>query len=207
MKKNIAVFASGTGSNFTYIHDSLKSNESAGRIALCVSNVDQAAVLTRAADYGIPVRVFHRNQFATYAEYARDILQTLQEHAIDIIVLAGYLVKVPSLVTDQYAGRVINIHPALLPSFGGKGFFGRHVHEAVINAGVRVSGITIHFADGDYDRGGIILQKALAVHPDDSAESLAARVLKLEHLWYPRIVRDLCEGKIQRRNGKIIINE
>jgi folate-dependent phosphoribosylglycinamide formyltransferase PurN len=125
------------------------------------------------------------------------ILSLLARSEVDIIALAGYLKPVPAPVTDAFRGRALNVHPALLPAFGGPGMYGQRVHRAVIDAGVRVTGVTVHFIDALYDHGPIIAQWPVHVRSDDSAETLAARVLRVEHTLYPRVVEAVAEGRVQ----------
>jgi len=207
MKKNIAVFASGSGTNFVKIHETLEEGGSDCRVQLLISNNPDAGCLTRAKALGIPSRIIRRRQFVSYEEYAEAILAQLLSAKIEVIVLAGYMIKLPSLIIRHFPNAVLNIHPALLPSFGGKGFFGIHVHEAVLDAGVKVSGITVHFVNSEYDKGSIVLQKTVEVQPEDTVETLAEKVQYLEHHWYPWCVEKLCSGKIQRLEGKVIVHE
>ncbi|MCK5521014.1 phosphoribosylglycinamide formyltransferase [bacterium] len=207
MKKNIAVFASGAGTNFIEIYKILSDEMKSAEFKLLISNNPQAPILEKAQKLGITYEIFKRNDHATYHDYSESILNKLIENKINIIILAGYMVKLPKKVVQQYENNIVNIHPALLPSFGGKGYYGKNVHEAVIHSGVKISGITIHFVNNDYDKGNIILQKTVEIDVEDDAESLAKKVLKLEHYWYPRIVKKLCENKIKNIDGKIKIYE
>ena len=184
----IAAFVSGGGSNFVAVHDYQRDRgeSAAGAVVLLVSNKSTCAALTRAADRGIACVVL---------EQPRDgdaLLALLIAHRIEVIVLAGYLALVPAAVTRAYRGRIVNVHPALLPAFGGPGMYGRRVHAAVIESGARISGASVHFVDEVYDRGAIIAQWPVPVFEEDSAESLAARVLRVEHALLPRVVELLC---------------
>ncbi|MCD8185829.1 MAG: phosphoribosylglycinamide formyltransferase [Rikenellaceae bacterium] len=181
--KNIAVFVSGSGSNaenlFRYFEHS-----SAARVTFLVSSRREAYALTRAANLGLDAAVFFREQLRD-PEFA---LQELKRRGIDYIVLAGFLALVPETIIRAYAGRILNIHPALLPKFGGKGMYGEHVHRAVIEAGERQSGITIHRVNEAYDSGRILFQAAVDVDPDDTPQSLASKIHALEYLHFPKIV-------------------
>lgn len=187
-RTRIAAFVSGGGSNFVAVHAYQQSRGelAAGEVVLVVSNKSGCSALTRAAERGI--------ETVTLAA-PRDgeaLLMLLHAHRIEVLVLAGYLALVPSVVTRAYRGRILNVHPSLLPAFGGPGMYGRHVHAAVLAAGGRISGATVHFVDEVYDRGAIIAQWPVPVFEEDSPESLAARVLRVEHALLPRVVELLC---------------
>lgn len=137
------------------------------------------------------------------SENAEAICQVVQEHGIDLLVLAGYMKKIPDELLRLLPDRIINIHPALLPSFGGPGHWGHHVHEAVVAAGVRVSGPTVHFVDGEYDHGRIIAQKAVALSATDTPDEVAAKVLREEHDLYWRVIQAFADGQVQIRAGKV----
>lgn len=186
MSLRTAVFASGGGSNLQALLERLQSGDDA-RICLVVSDRAEAGALRRAADAGVPaVHLPVRDR--TDDAVARDTLAALAEHDIGLILLAGYLRLVPAAVTSTYRERMLNIHPALLPSFGGRGMYGRHVHEAVIAAGCRVTGATVHWVDERYDHGRILAQWPVPVLPGDTAAVLADRVLHVEHRLYPAAV-------------------
>jgi formyltetrahydrofolate-dependent phosphoribosylglycinamide formyltransferase len=177
----VAVFASGGGTNLQALLDACRPPAPA-RVTLVLSDKPTAGALerARAASAATAVLQDHRD--------AQEILGTLEDHAIDLVVLAGYLKLVPPEVVNAYAGRMINIHPALLPSFGGKGMYGRKVHEAVLASGAALSGPTVHLVSTEYDRGPILAQWPVPVHPDDTPETLAARVLAAEHQLLPAVV-------------------
>ena len=197
----IAIFASGTGSNALKIIDYLTNHlESDNNIKtpisfLVLSNKADAAILEKISSMNtsmdtstnIETFVFNRKQF--YEQTT--VLDYLQAHDVQLIVLAGFLWLVPNYLVDNYPHKIINIHPALLPKFGGKGMFGIHVHEAVKQAKETETGITIHFVNKKYDEGEIILQKKCVVHADDTAEMIAKKVLSLEHEWLPKVVEQL----------------
>lgn len=186
MTVRIAVLASGGGSNLQAILDYFDrlGERRGGNVALVASDRANAGALERAARRDIPTAVLATEKHPRRVELA----DALDEHAIDLIALAGYLKLVPAEVVDRYSGRIINVHPALLPAFGGPGMFGQRVHHAVIGAGVRVTGVTAHFIDNEYDRGRIIAQWPVPVFGTDDAGTLAARVLRVEHIIYPRVV-------------------
>jgi phosphoribosylglycinamide formyltransferase-1 len=180
----IAVAVSGGGSNLQALLDTLPPRGPA-QVVLALSNSAKAGGLARAEAKGVTTAVFRDH--ASGAEW----LALLEAHGIDLIVLAGYLKLVPREVTARYRGRILNIHPALLPAFGGPGMYGKRVHGAVLAAGVSESGCTVHLVDEEYDRGEILAQARVPVLPNDTAESLAARVLAEEHKLLPRVVLDL----------------
>ncbi len=187
-RTRIAAFVSGGGSNFVALHDYQRDRGGAafGEVVLVVSNKPGCAALTRAADRGIAQVVLERPRDGDA------LLALLQEHRIEVLVLAGYLALVPPQVTRAYRGKIVNVHPSLLPAFGGPGMYGRHVHTAVLAAGARISGATVHFVDEVYDRGAIIAQWPVPVFEEDTPETLAARVLRVEHALLPRVVELLC---------------
>ncbi|HEY1112155.1 MAG TPA: phosphoribosylglycinamide formyltransferase [Chitinophagaceae bacterium] len=183
---NIAVFASGAGSNAEQIIRYFKNSPTA-RVALVVCNKPGAGVLAIAEREGVPTLMVQRERFCAGDAY----LPELQEAGIGFIVLAGFLWKVPQPLIDAYPRRIINIHPALLPKYGGKGMYGHHVHRAVINDNEVESGITIHYVDEHYDNGDIIFQTALPILEGDTPEMLAARIHQLEHLHYPQVIEEV----------------
>jgi phosphoribosylglycinamide formyltransferase-1 len=181
----LAIFSSGTGSNAARIIDHFRDHPSIS-IHLIVCNNPDAGVLNIASAAGIPVLLIEKEQFFRGDAY----LPELQKSRIDFIVLAGFLWKIPSRLIQAYPQRIINIHPALLPKYGGKGMYGRHVHEAVIAAGEKESGITIHFVDELYDHGRPIFQAKVIVDPDDTPETLAKKIQYLEHNHFPRMIEE-----------------
>ena len=193
---SLAVFASGSGSNFQAILDAIQHDGLPARVALCVSNRPEAGVLKKAESSGVATAVLNPAQFRTEAEYCEKLLRTLEENGVNFIALAGYLRIIPSAIVRAFHGRMLNIHPALLPAFGGKGMYGRRIHEAVIESGAHWTGVTVHLVDETYDTGPIVLQKPVPVEPDDTADDLAARVLRTEHLLYPRALRLFAEGRV-----------
>jgi formyltetrahydrofolate-dependent phosphoribosylglycinamide formyltransferase len=182
----LAVFASGGGSNLQSLLDHFNARSSpVARVALVVSERSAAGALERARRAAVATRVIAVTRERSAEEIAAETLAALADAGIDIVALAGYLKLVPEAVVQRYRGRIVNIHPALLPSFGGKGMYGSRVHEAVLRAGCLVSGVTVHHVDERYDEGKPIAQWPVPVLRGDSAESLAARVLRVEHVIYP----------------------
>ena len=187
---NVAVFGSGAGSNFHAILAAVQRGDIPGvRISLVVSNNSGAGILgiARAAD--IPAIHLSQKQFSDEGSFARAVLRTLDAHGVNFVALAGYMKRVPAEVVAAFRGRMVNIHPALLPRHGGEGMYGMRVHEAVIRAGDTSSGATVHYVDEDYDHGEIVLQQSVPVVPGDTPETLAARVLETEHRLYPAALR------------------
>lgn len=184
--KNVAIFASGSGTNAQAIIEHLNKSK-VGRVSGIFSNNKDAFVLQRAQKYNIPDYVFSKNEFYNTTNI-RDILN---EKKIDFIVLAGFLWLIPEYLLIAFPDRIINIHPALLPKYGGKGMYGMRVHEAVINNKEKESGITIHYVNENYDEGNIIFQAKCKITQNDSPETLAKKIHELEHKHYPRIVEEL----------------
>lgn len=192
---NAAVFASGSGSNFQALLDAERAGGGAHpwRTVLLVSDRESAGALQRAEAAGVPSRVVPVSGREADAA-ARETLEALEAAGVDVLFLAGYLRLVPAAVVERFQGRILNIHPALLPAFGGKGMWGRHVHEAVLAAGCRVTGVTVHVVDEVYDRGLILAQWPVPVRSDDTPETLAGRVLAVEHRLYPEAAAHLCRS-------------
>jgi phosphoribosylglycinamide formyltransferase-1 len=184
--RNIAIFASGSGTNAENIIKYF-SNKNTAKVTLVLSNKRQAMVLKRAEAYNVRTVFFEHKEFYVTGK----VLRYLLLYKIDFIVLAGFLWLVPENITEQYEGRIINIHPALLPSYGGKGMYGETVHRAVINSHDKESGITIHYVNKLYDKGDIIFQARCKVDTSDTPDSLAERVHALEYLHYPKVIEDL----------------
>jgi len=187
----IAVFLSGRGSNFLSILTAIEENRLNASVGLVISNSADAGGLSYAEARGIPTAVFDRAEYADGSEFGRDMLELLLQEGIELIVLAGYLRKIPPVVIRAFSKRIVNIHPALLPKHGGKGMYGHFVHEAVIREGDVESGVTIHYVDEVYDRGEIIEQRRIPVLAGETPESLASRVLEVEHQLYPEVLQRL----------------
>ena len=186
MQKNIAIFASGSGTNAENIIRHFQGNKDVN-VALVVSNKPDAYVLVRAANLHVPSLTLTREEFARGEELAR----LMKERGIDFIVLAGFLLRVPEALIEAYPGRSVNIHPALLPKYGGKGMYGDRVHRAVVEAGERESGITIHLIDEQYDRGTTVFQAKCPVLPGDTPDDVARKVHALEYAHYPEVIGQL----------------
>ena len=183
--KKIAIFASGSGSNAENIVEYFNQNpEICVKMILC--NVPDAYVLERAQKHNLPAIIFNREELRN----PEKILRRLQQEEIDFIVLAGFLWLMPNCIVAAFPNRIVNIHPALLPAYGRKGMYGHHVHEAVIAAGEKESGITIHYVNNHYDEGSPIFQAKCPVLPDDTPDDLAARVHELEYAHFPRVIEE-----------------
>lgn len=184
--KNVAIFASGSGTNAQAIIEHLNKSK-VGHVSGIFCNNKDAFVLQRAQKYNIPDYIFSKNEFYNTS----NIKDILNEKKIDLIVLAGFLWLIPEYLILAFPDRIINIHPALLPKYGGKGMYGMRVHEAVINKKEKESGITIHYVNENYDEGNIIFQAKCQIAQDDNPEVLANKIHELEHKHYPRIVEEL----------------
>jgi phosphoribosylglycinamide formyltransferase-1 len=181
--KQIAVFASGTGSNAARIIDHFRHHP-AIKVALVVCNKPGAGVLGVAEKAGIPTLMIEKEAFFRGDGY----VGALKDQGIDFIVLAGFLWKIPTALVNAYPGKIVNIHPALLPKYGGKGMYGRYVHEAVVAAGEKETGITIHYVDEQYDHGRVVFQARVEVEAGDTPERVAEKVHSLEHRYFPEII-------------------
>lgn len=197
---NIAIFASGSGSNAENIAAYFRDSDPV-RVSLIISNRRDAYVHTRAKRLGIPSCTFSRDEFANGGA----VLESLRRYNIDLIVLAGFLLKVSQPLLDAYPRRIVNIHPALLPRYGGKGMYGERVHQAVVDAGEKESGITIHYVNEHYDEGDIIFKARCGLLPDDTTDDVAEKVHALEYAHFPRVVASLAkkiDEELQRFENK-----
>ncbi len=201
----LCVFVSGRGSNLAALIEAIQSGRLDARIALVISNKTEAGALALARAHGVAAFHLSAPQFISEEAYSSRLLGLMAEHNVDLIVLAGYLKKIPEAVIHHYRHRIINIHPALLPAFGGQGMYGHHVHEAVLAYGCKVSGATVHVVDSEYDTGAPVLQQCVPVLEDDTPERLAARVLETEHEILPRAVQLFAEGRVQIDGRRVTI--
>jgi len=192
---NISIFASGGGSNLQAIIDACKSGKINATVSAIISNNSKSGAMERAKNEGIPAFHFSNKRIEDPAELEKAIFQTLQNASTDIIFLAGYMKKIGSSILQAYKGRIFNIHPSLLPEYGGAGMFGINVHKAVIEAGETETGITIHRVDPEYDTGEIIAQCTVPVLAGDTAETLAARVLEREHSFLVETLEKLVASR------------
>jgi len=203
--KNIVVFASGEGTNLQALIDASKMKSLNGRVVLVVSSKADAGALKRAHAESIPAVVASPKDLGDAARYDAHLRDLCLEYKADLICLAGFMLKLGPEMLYTYSNRILNVHPALLPAFGGKGFYGMKVHEAVLASGVRFSGATVHLLNAEYDSGPIVLQQAVNVFPDDTPDKLAARVSAAEHLIYPRAANLLCRGLVKIEGGKTVL--
>ena len=204
---NIAVFISGSGTNLQAIIDGIKHKKINGNIKLVFSNRKNAYGLTRAFNEGIDTFYLNKKNFMNNEEYDERIIEELEKRNIDLIVLAGYLNILSKNIVSKYSNRIINIHPSLIPSFCGDGFYGENVHKAVINSGVKFTGATTHFVDEDVDTGSIIMQDIVSVSINDNYDTLAKKVLDIEHKILVNTVKAFCENKIIFDKNRAFIME
>jgi phosphoribosylglycinamide formyltransferase-1 len=184
--KRIAIFASGSGSNAQNINEYFKKNNHV-EISLILANKANAYVLERAKNMNIPSFVFSNKEL----QHTTVVLDKLHDFKIDFIVLAGFLLKIPSSLISAYPNKIVNIHPALLPKFGGKGMYGMNVHNAVVEAKEKETGITIHYVNENYDEGQIIFQEKFTVEKNDSADDVASKIHELEYKHFPRVIAEV----------------
>ena len=187
---HIAIFVSGTGSNAKRIIEHFRNNSDI-QVDLLIANKPDAPALAMAREAGVKTLVIDKAAFSK----GNELLNTLQEHRITFLVLAGFLWLIPAWLIEAFPDSIINIHPSLLPKFGGKGMFGHHVHEAVIQAGETQSGISIHFVNEAYDEGGLLFQASCPVFPEDSARDPAQRIQALEHKYYPLVIEEFLKNR------------
>lgn len=187
---NIAVFASGSGSNFQTILDSTKQNGLLANTTICglITNKAGIQAIDRARNADVETVVLNPSVFSSSEQYEATLLSTLEAWNTNLIILAGYLRKIPVSIIERYPNRILNTHPSLLPRYGGKGFYGMKVHQAVKESGDKETGCTIHIVTEEFDDGPILAQERITISPSDSAEEIAARVLTLEHDLYPRVI-------------------
>jgi len=204
-KLRMAVFASGRGSNFKAIYQAVKNGELYADIALLLASSASAGALDFAREKGIPAQPVNRHGFETREEFIANLIEVLQKHETNFIVLAGYLKKIPEEIIKLFPGAITNIHPGLLPAFGGKGMYGERVHKAVLEKGCKISGVTVHLVDAIYDHGPIVAQRCVEVFAADTPGTLAERILKVEHQIYPEVLEDFARGRVKVRNNIVSI--
>jgi phosphoribosylglycinamide formyltransferase-1 len=200
---NCVIFASGGGSNFQELIYRKESGDLHIDIALLVGNNSSAMAFERARNHSIKSLHIAPSHFQEEKTYASKLLSVLRENKVELIALAGYMKKIPAEVLVAYPNRIVNIHPALLPAFGGKGLYGEKVHQAVLDYGAKVTGVTIHFVDEEYDHGPIIFQDTIKVLDSDDAHTLARRVLALEHASYWKALQGIASGTISVKGRKV----
>ncbi len=198
---SLVVLASGGGTDFQSIVDAIESGDVPARISLLLTNNPDAYCISRARNHDIPYKVIdHRDK--EREEHEAEMIDAIDLVDPDLIVLAGYMRILTDGFVERYYGKMINIHPALLPLFGGPGYYGERVHEAVLESGMKVSGCSVHFVTCDVDMGPIITQKCVPIFPDDTVESLSQRVLKMEHRLLPDVVAAFANGRVHLEYGK-----
>lgn len=205
----IGVLVSGGGTNLQAILDAVKNHEiTNARVQLVISNNAGAYALTRARDHGVEAVCISPKNYGSREEFHKALLEKLQESQVDLVVLAGFLVAIPEMIVNAYPNRIINIHPSLIPSFCGVGYYGLRVHEGVLARGVKVTGATVHFVDAGTDTGPILLQKAVEVQSGDTPEILQRRVME-EAEWkiLPRAIDLIANNKVQVKDGRAEIKE
>ena len=203
---NLAILISGGGTTLQNLIDGINDKTLNANIQIVISTAPDTHGIKRAEQNSIPVAIVQRKGFDDSDNFSNTIINEIEKYSVDLIILAGFLhlFKIP----DKYTGKVMNIHPGLIPSFCGKGYYGHHVHEAVIESGVKVSGCTVHFVDNEYDCGPIIIQRVVQVHEDDSPETLAQRVFKEECIAYPEAINLFAEGRLKIKERKVkILNQ
>lgn len=188
---NLAILLSGTGTNFQSIAKAIDEGRLDAKIVLVGSNNPDAPGLKYARNTGLNTALFIRSDYAVGKLFSNYMLEQFRQYEVDIIALSGYLRKIPPAVIRAFPNRIVNIHPALLPRHGGKGMYGLNVHQAVIDSGDCETGVTVHYANENYDEGAIIDQSVIAVNSEDTAQTLAKRVLKVEHEFYPEVLQRL----------------
>lgn len=204
-KIRIAILISGGGTNLQAIIDAMKEEKINGEIRLVISDQKDVYGLKRAQRENIDTMTIVRSDFNTRKEWNEEILSRLQSYSIDLVLLAGFMSILDESIVRNFPNAIMNIHPALIPSFCGKGYFGKRVHQAVLDYGAKVTGVTIHFVDEGADTGPIILQEAIEVKQDDTVDTLAHRVLKIEHKLYPKAVQLFTEGKLRVEGRRVSI--
>lgn len=203
MKLRLAVLLSGSGTTLQNIIDLSEAETLNATVSCVVASRSSAYGLVRAAKHGIPAYAITAKDYPTFDGRNDAIWDTVRSHGVGLVVLAGYmsLLKVP----EDFTNRIINVHPALIPAFSGQGMFGQHVHEAVIQYGAKISGATVHFVDDSYDHGPIIMQEAIPVNDQDTAETLAERVQALERKLYPKAIQMIAEERVTVEGRKVSI--
>ncbi len=204
-EKRLVVLASGGGSNLQVIIDGIQRGEICGRIIGVVSNRKNAFALERAKNHDIKSIYIGKGKYPQKQDRDLALLTELENLNPDLIVLAGYLEIIPEEIIKKYENKIMNIHPALIPSFCGNGFYGMNVHKAVVDYGVKVTGATVHFVDTGTDTGPVVMQGVVAVESDDTPEQVQQKVLKIEHQLLPQAVRLFCEDKISVDGRKVVI--
>ena len=203
----IGVLISGSGTNLQSLIDNINNNSIDGEIAVVISNKNHAYGLERARQNNIDAVYVNQKNYDNFEQFNDAIIEELKDHGVELVVLAGYLKILSSKFIEEFRNRIINIHPSLIPSFCGKGFYAIKVHEAVIDYGVKISGATVHFVDEGADTGPIIIQEAVEIESYDTADTLQQKILIIEHKILPLAVKYYCSGRIQISGRKVKIKE
>ena len=207
MNKRIAVFASGAGSNFINIKQHIDKGEINAKIVLLISNNLQCGAANYAIKNNIEYKIINSFRYPDEKNKNKEYELVLKYYKTDLILLAGFMKKIPQNIIKKYNNKIMNIHPSLLPKYGGYGYYGMKVHDAVVKSKDKVSGATIHFVNEEYDNGPIIIQKKIHLKNNDDSNSLSKKVLKIEHKIYPEAVKAFCLNKIRINNNKVLIDE
>ena len=200
-KVSLGILISGSGTNLQAIIDSIEAGLINATIKVVISNREKAYGLERARKHGLAIEIVDHQKYVKREEYDRILIDILKERGVDLVILAGFMRLLSALFTQSYANRIMNIHPSLLPAFPGL-----HVQKKAIDHGVRFSGCTVHFVNDKCDGGPIIIQAVVPVFPDDDEKSLAARILKEEHLIYPKAIQLYCEGRLHVDDRKVMVD-
>jgi phosphoribosylglycinamide formyltransferase-1 len=203
----IGVLISGSGTNLQSLIENVEKGIINGQISVVISNKKNAYGLERARQHGIYAVFVDKKKYGNFGKFNDAIMDCLEAHGVDLVVLAGYLKILPPRFIKTYRNRIINIHPSLIPSFCGNGYYGLKVHEAAVNYGVKISGATVHFVNEEADAGPIIVQESVKVDYEDNAEMLQKKVLKIEHRILPLAVKYFCEGRLKVEGNKVKIKE
>ncbi len=203
--KKLAVLLSGSGTTLENIFSRIEDGSLEAEVAVVIGTKESAYGLERARKRNIPAEEVIPKNYASADKFSTALTEAIDQYAPDLVVMAGFmfLYHIPA----QYEGRVVNIHPALIPAFCGKGYYGHHVHEAVVESGVKITGCTVHFADNVYDHGPIIMQKAVEVDPDDTADDVAEKVQAAEREIYPKAIQLFCEGRLKIEGRTVRITD
>lgn len=201
----LAVFASGTGSNFMAVVESIEAGKLNAVVAGLISNNPDAGAIAFAKSKNIPHEIVNKKRYPDEKEHDTKILNILKQWRANFIILAGYMKMINPQIVEKYKNRMLNIHPALLPSFGGKGMYGLHVHKAVIEYGVKYSGVTVHIVDNEYDEGPVVLQRVVPVLDEDTPQSLQQRILKEEHKIYTEAIQLFAENRVTVSGRRVFV--
>jgi len=202
----IGVLLSGGGTNLQALLNGIDRGSLSAEVIFIASNKGEAYGLVRGQERGIPTAVFEAKDFPSKKERDQKLLEALKTHNVELVVLAGYLDKIPNFLIEAYPNKIINIHPSLLPCFGGKGYYGERVHRGVYERGMKVTGATVHFVSEETDGGPIILQKALPIKFEDGVSDIQQKVLAVEHEILPEAIQLLAEGRVTVINGRVKIH-